>query len=81
MINNSYSSEKYNNTHASGNERRREEKIRKVLELSEVRETQAIDLQLANRLKVKLHILMNVDDEWNSNQRKGKTCIPINQIV
>lgn len=81
MINTSYSHQKYDNTHTKNNDLKRAMKIMKVMELSQVRETQAIDLKLMELLKSKIHILLNIDDGLNPNKRKGKYCIPRNQLV
>ena len=81
VINTSYSHHKYDNTHTKNNELKRATKIMKVMDLSRVRETQAIDLKLMELLKSKIHILLNIDDDLNPNKRNGKYCIPRNQLV
>ena len=59
----------------------REAKRCQSLILSQVRETQWIDVKLAEMVKARLHILMNLDLKGNANIINGKRCIPDNQFV
>ena len=81
IILSSYSNEKYKQVHSYTEKTRRSEKIMKTLDLMNVRESQAIDMKLASILQAKLHILLNLDDDLNTNLLHNKHCIPSNQIV
>ncbi|KAK8824201.1 hypothetical protein WA556_003525 [Blastocystis sp. ATCC 50177/Nand II] len=62
------------------NTRSREAKRSQALILSQVRETQWIDVKLAEMMKARLHILMNLDLKGNANTINGRRCIPDNQF-